>query len=290
MSAFEKVPTALATDSTITLAARAVYPVLLAEAFKRGARPGEQVELPPLRDLAITCACSITSLKGYVAELRKAGWVTTTRAARGRPQLYTMHPSPVVPAPARGSESGPRNGSRGSESGSRVGQNLAHSRARDPLPDLRPDVEPTVQLHGDPPPIVLVDGRNLPLDALADECGIDPDSPRLRQAVAALNGARGKDGIKHLFWREACRWVEEHAQDAPDAAERFAALREDPEKFAAALERGIRRKASLYRERLPGATLTPTALLSWWLDVERQPGRSDGAMTPDEMRRYAETT
>lgn len=131
------------------------------------------------------------------------------------------------------------------------------------------------------PAVALIDGRNLPLDALLEECGIDPGSPRVGQAVAALNGRKKEPGIRHLFWEEAQRWATEH-----DELDRLASLRADPEQFARALEAAIRRKAGKYRETLHGATMSPPALRNWWLDLELARGQ-DGGLSSDDMRRRA---
>lgn len=146
-----------------------------------------------------------------------------------------------------------------------------------------PDVAP------EPPGIKKVDGRNLPLDALLEVCGIDPASGRsVAQAAFALNGrknASGKlsqQGITHLFWVEVERWDTERARldstdQLPSVRKRFHV---EPEKYAEALARQIRIKAARYRARLDGAILTPTALAKWWLDLERQ---TSGGLTAEEI-------
>lgn len=276
MKGFEKVPDELATEQGLTLQARAVYPILLYLAWKAGARAGERVELPPLEKIAEAAGCGVTALKGYVAELRRAGWIETRRAARGRPQTYVIHDAP------RGSESGSREEPRGSESGSRVGRNPAHSRARVPSrPDIGPDGDyvPSEEELLEPPAIVKDEaGQNLPLNRLLDECGIDRSSPRVGQAVAALNGRKGEPGIRHLFWEECRRYADE-----TDGHAMLALMHEEPEKFAFLLEQAIQRKADKYRRALGGALLTPTALLRWWLDMEKQ--KSGAALSPEEIAR-----
>jgi hypothetical protein len=129
-----------------------------------------------------------------------------------------------------------------------------------------------------PPKIVIVSGRNLPLDALAAECGIDEDSPRLGQALVALNGSRGQPGIRHLFWKEAHRWADEN-----ERLETLSELVSDPEWFAVHLAQAIPRKAALYRERMHGAILTATALRGWWLDLEKQAAATGAGLTPEEI-------
>jgi hypothetical protein len=282
VTGFAKVPSALALDLDLSLQARAVYPVLLDLAWTEcRARAGEEAELPPLEQIAAAAGCSVTALKGYVSELRNAGWLETRRKARGRPQTYVIHASP------REAESGSRNGSHKAENAPRVRRNTTHSRGHVPSPaDLDPDGE-TSSLPGGPPSIVKVDGRNLPLDALADVCGISPRSPRFVQCVTALNGRIHKTtgevlavGITHLYWDEISAWAVEH-----DQTERLAAL--DAEHYSESLARSVRQKAERFRARMPGAEMSPSALRDWWLDLERTPagaGQRRGGMTPDEIR------
>lgn len=133
-----------------------------------------------------------------------------------------------------------------------------------------------------PPKIVQVNGRNEPLDALCEECGIrvDMPDPLITQAVAALNGRKGAgDGIVHLFWAEAARWADEH--DRPDF---LASCHEDPATFAAMLTRQIREKADRYRSQMGDAKLTPTALRRWWFNLDNA-ATVTGDMTPEQMRR-----
>jgi hypothetical protein len=113
-------------------------------------------------------------------------------------------------------------------------------------------------------------------------CNLDPSSPRVGQAIAALNGTTRpvKEGIRQLFWRECVRYAE-----TSDRLDELADLAEDPESFARALVRQIIRKAELYAERMPGAERSPTALRDWWLDLERRP--SNATMSADDIRRYA---
>lgn len=130
-----------------------------------------------------------------------------------------------------------------------------------------------------PPKIVKHGKQNLPLDALLAECCIDPASTlRVRQAVTALNGRAGAPGITHSFWVEVMRW------DETRGTEWARRCHADPKPYAEALARRIKEKASLYRRRLPGATLTPTALSKWWLDLEVARGDADRPMTADEVR------
>lgn len=134
-----------------------------------------------------------------------------------------------------------------------------------------------------PPIVILVGGRNLPLDALLEACHIGSDSKeRIKGATVYMNGVarRGERGIRELFWLETVDWAVKH-DDVP----RLASL--EPEEYEAALARAVARKAALYREKMPGATLSPKALRDYWQDLARMPaprGRERG-LTPEEVER-----
>jgi hypothetical protein len=229
-------------------------------------------------EIASAAGISADTLDRYVSTFTKVGLIEARRESVGKvhmPNVWVLlDPSPVPPlaAPVRGG---------GSRTGAAQGlRRKATAEGEPTAPSGGTDGDATVDPEK-PPSVVHIDGRNLPLDALADLCGVDEDSPRYGQAVAALNGRRGQVGIRHLFWKEIHRWATEHGE-----LDRLAGLYDDPEQFARALEKGIKRKASLYRSTMPGATLTPTALRDWWLDLERQPARRDGGLTPEEMERF----
>lgn len=163
-----------------------------------------------------------------------------------------------------------------------------------PEPSLeQPSIEPSIEQSGAEapeivdltrPPPVWLDGRtNLPLDALTEACSIDPKSPRLTQAVIALNG-RGKTvGIRDLFWIECQRVAE-----ARSAQARLAALQANPEEFARLLADRIRLKADMLLTRDAWRTsLDPKTLREQWLDLEMRRGSSDD-LTADEIRRFGE--
>lgn len=85
--------------------------------------------------------------------------------------------------------------------------------------------------------------RNLPFDALAESCDADPRS-RGSEIAAALNGSRSTGpGIRSLFLNEFPGGSDETLADE------------------------IRKRAQLYRAKMDGAILTPTALAKWWHDV-----------------------
>ena len=126
-----------------------------------------------------------------------------------------------------------------------------------------------------------IDGQDLAFNALRDACGIDPKSPRLGVVAAALNGKAGKPGIRQLFWQEALTWVDRD----PDTRSAYLAD-VTPERFQESLAARIHQRAAKYQARFPDALMTPTALLSWWLDLDTAVGGRDPGMTSDEMRAH----
>jgi hypothetical protein len=262
--------------------ALAIY-VTLTEAANRagGVRAREEGFAATRPDIAASAGISVDTLDRYVSELVKIGLVGVHRRRvdgvnlPNRWALLEPGPVPPVAAPVR------PGGGRAGAAQERKEESYGKKGTTSP-----PGAAPATAVDSGPPPVALIDRRNLPLDALLEVCGVDPASPRVGQAVAALNGsARGSQvGIRDLFWREACRWAAEHDQE-----DRLADLREDPERFAVALERAIRRKAQLYRQKLRGATMSPTALRDWWLDLEQSAaGAGSGGLSPDEIANFTE--
>lgn len=103
-----------------------------------------------------------------------------------------------------------------------------------------------------PPTAVRVQGRDLVYDAVAVACGIQKGSPRAKGIPAALNG---DDGIRAQAWREVQDTI---GQDRPSV---------EPEAYERWLAREVEVRAALYRQKMPGAMLTPSALKKWWLDL-----------------------
>lgn len=157
-----------------------------------------------------------------------------------------------------------------------------------------------------PPPVALLDGRNVALDALLEECLVTniPENQRAVAAAVILNGRahRGTGaiidpGLRHLFWGECRNQAQAQAARAteldenggfdPDqrtADERLTALHGNPERFATLLADRIRQKAAAYRAAMPGAALTPKSLRDWWFDIEQAPTAA-GGFTPDQASR-----
>lgn len=136
------------------------------------------------------------------------------------------------------------------------------------------------------PPVFIEPGRrNVPLEALLAECGIDGRSRRVKLAAMCLNGrsaARAPDGqaeagIRDLFWVECVR----HAEEADRRAE---LLEMTPAGYANKLVEAIRRKAAAFREAMPDVTLGPKGLADHWMDLRRGGGQ-DGFARPRPMSR-----
>ncbi len=112
-----------------------------------------------------------------------------------------------------------------------------------------------------PPKAVRVGGRDLPFDALMEVTGIQSGSPRMKEIPVALNGSRTQIGIREQAWAE---WG-------------FAELGlGHVEDWESSLADRIRDRAKLWRRKMPGATLTPTALAKWWTDLPGLPEARDG--------------
>lgn len=189
--------------------------------------------------------CGRTSVRNAVAELVKIGAVTveetTTKTGGQGHNAYVVHVTP----PLRPSEEAP-------------------PRESDDLPIGDPkELEETSSLTGGvavaavegvdrPWRRTLVNGRDLPFDALQAEAHIQPRSPRIREIPSALNGggAGRQPGIRALAWDEAPEWA-----------------REDARTWEVWLGEEIHRRAAAYRTAMPGASLTPQALAKWWVDV-----------------------
>lgn len=266
--------------------ALAVYLVLTEAANRIGgadAREGFIATRPQIAELA---GISVDTLDRYVADLVKVGLVEVERRRDGTVNLANRWvlperaPVPPVAAPVR-------------PGGGRVG--AAHSteerknKKKEPtvpsggapghdvnlvegLPTLDPDV---------PPAVFIVEGQNPALNSLCASTGVPVGSPRVRQAVAALNGSRGQVGIRHLLWRELCEW----AAGNPGRIEAVSEM--TPERFAEALVNQIPLRAALYREKRPTWELTPTALKDWWLETASTlevKGRH--GMSAEEMERW----
>lgn len=154
------------------------------------------------------------------------------------------------------------------------GDEMSTSHARDPLR------EPSIGTLKNPPSPHLVGRSNGPLNVLCEELGVDPQGPRVKQAVVALNGRGAEQGIRALFWLECCRYAEEIGKQ-----DGLVELHGDPERFSQHLEAAIRRKVSLIREKQPWrSSIAPSNVRDLWLDIEKaQASGARGTMTPAEI-------
>lgn len=138
-------------------------------------------------------------------------------------------------------------------------------------------VERTNDLTSGPPTPVRVDGRDGPLDALCDVCGIEAGSPRVAEAAKVLNAP--KVGLRRVAWDH------EVARGA-----RIGADRNLWELDLVAL---IRERAFMYRDVFgDDVECTPTALRKWWVDLpsrfrKKRAGGAQGALevAREELRR-----
>lgn len=271
--------------------ALAVY-LVLTEAANRiggaGARNGFTATRPELADLA---GISVDTLDRYVADFVKVGLVEVVRRrveGVNLPNQWVLsEPAPVPPGGRTGAARGSRVGAAQVLKKTSKGKKGSSSPSGGaPGHDLeRRAYDPEV-----PPPVVLVDGQNLPLNALAEALGVKAASPRYKEVIAALNGSRGQEGIRHLFWRELVEYVE---TNKPEERERLNDVAADGEAFAKMLVARIPQKIRQYHQKMPGAILSPSALHRHWLDLAHAPipgqDQTDlrGLSTEEIVERYS---
>jgi len=236
---------------------------------------------PSVERIAYETEFGVTAVKNALKDLVEAGFITRERNRRQDGSLgtysYTFPETAPDGQPETGGDSRP--GTRG------VSQEEPGS--------SEPGETTDVVSLSDVPKAVLVNGRNLPMDALAKVCRVEQRSQRYREVVAAVNGTRGKPGIREQCWRDLrthSRMVmrENEVMFESDDGRRWVFT---PERFEEAVAASIERMAQLYLRKLPGALLTPSALAKWWADL---PGMDvPGGGTPfdaalvaeDELRR-----
>jgi len=90
MSGWERVPAELHLDTSISPAARALYPVLRYLAWQAGAKAWEEVALPSESSVAATFGASLSATRGYISELIDGGWIERRRVAMSSPMLYVI--------------------------------------------------------------------------------------------------------------------------------------------------------------------------------------------------------
>lgn len=269
---FTKVPNDVLLDVRLSPHARLAYAVLIHLAWQAGRRrETDAVKLDALGPVAEAIGCSRTALKARLTELRHCGLLFTKRVQHG--MLYVLFDASI------GADSDLKERAIRADSALELGRIPAqYVRARS-LSEVKTTTE-----DKNPPALVRVDGRNLPLDALCEACGIDPAGPRIAQAIVALEGRGASQGIRHLYWLECTRVAEAHDDVG---AEALAALSADPERFTRLLAEKITAKvaAILERDRWR-SSLAPSHVLDLWLDIELRPLARAGTLTPDQMEHF----
>jgi DNA-binding transcriptional ArsR family regulator len=209
-----------------------VYLTLTERANREGGAGARDGFTAARKELADAAGVSPATLDRHVATLEKAGVIAVERRREGKSHLpnrwVLIDPQPASLAPP---------------STDFEERGVAPKSVHKDLEEERRPKERGLELPA-PPKRVLVEGRDLGFDALADACNVDP---RNRRRTAELAGALKE--IRGYVWDER--------QDL-----------ERGEPFEAHLAAEIGRRSALYRERLPGATLTPSALAKWWHDVD----------------------
>lgn len=256
---FTAIPNGVLRRKGLSGNAKALYAIILDIVLFRD-------DEPDLPELGALLGGGEKTARTAIRELVDADLAESKRRGRGLPNAY------VLLEPAGASENGPQGRSRTAPE--------ADPRARDRLSEVKhTDADASVPAT---PKLAKIGGRNLGLDALCEECGIDPSGNRVGQAVAALNGRKASGierGIRELVWRTLAQRFR---------LEAGALSMEQREKFEGVVADEVREKARLYRQVMKGATLTPTALARWWTDLALQASADGRGMTPDDiMRRYA---
>jgi hypothetical protein len=137
--------------------------------------------------------------------------------------------------------------------------------------------EPNGSLVEQVPKLKLIDGQNLPLNALAQECNLDVGGGNKARLAVALNGKRGGSipGIRAQFWRELVLWAGDDEARIRQVAEAHG------ERFERWLVVKVSERAALYRAKFPeGTLLTPLALRTHWTDLPSMPERVERKSRP----------
>ncbi|MFL5313052.1 MAG: hypothetical protein ACJ79H_21680 [Myxococcales bacterium] len=261
--------------------ARSVYVALTEHANRRGGAAARGGFEAPRSEIAESSGVSVDTLDRYIASLVKLGLVSIERRKVGKvnlPNVWALVDAAAGAPPSRtGAARGSRTGAapRARDSSSEPKKGPEEEPPLPPPPAEPPEADLSV------PPAVWIDGRtNLPLDALTDVCGIDPASPRMTQAVIALNGRGRTVGIRALYWIECQRYAEAHGMEGE-----LENLHAEPEVFARLLADRVRRKAAALLERDHWRTsLDPDLLRKQWLDLELR--RPDQGMSAEDIRRF----
>lgn len=214
----------------------AVYVVLTETANRLGGEKARDGFRASRTSVAKMVGVSVDTFDRYVSELVEIGLLEVERErveGVNLPNRWRLLSPPRVAPGAGGSRTGAVRGSR--------------TGAAQVLEEPRSEERETTSPVG-VPPLVKIDGRNLGFDALAETCRVPiQNKARVSEMTKALKDIRGY----------------------------FAA--ENPNLGAADFEQRLAgeivRRAGVYRVRMSGATLTPSALAKWWHDFAPDTGR-----------------
>ena len=236
---------------------------------------GLPVHLPPMDVIAARVGITPRSLIRHLDLLRELGYVRTERPSRRDALVYRIyaHPKPAEQADPDTTDVAAIGDASTDTAVSTPEALYARAPSGKELEEKQPSNEGALragidwELAGDPPPLARdMNGHATALEALAEVSGILPASPRYSEAAAALHGRRtnldSQPGINRLYWLSVAVTHDLSLREVRARAEA------NPGRYHAALAAEVRRKAALYRQRLPGATLTPTALARWWTDLD----------------------
>lgn len=278
MKGYTKVSNEVLLETTLTMGARLAYGVVLHFAWRAGRRKEDDgVVLPALDRIAAAVGCSRTATQTYMRELRVVGLIVTVRV-KNQGMAYFIFDSIAR------SDSDLASRRARSKSGLDLGRNPTQLGE----PDLSLKVKDNFkegEAYASPsvPVLEKVDGQNLGMNALGEACGVNPSGSGAIRLAAALNGSRGKKGIRQFFWQEIVEWAHEH-----DKGDELAHAH--GERFERALARAITERAAMYRAKVwqsdPTVPPSPSALLSRWSDLPTMAERRQPAMTADDIRTF----
>jgi hypothetical protein len=195
MKGWEPIPSALIGDTRLSLQTRAVY-MLLRNLIWQETRASEDTmtaEVGTVAEIAAAAGCSANSMKTYLAELRDAGWVSTSRMRRGHPFTITVFSIPTEPdfGSVALTEAVPTE----PDSGPVQSQILAHSRGRVPSGSSNKSQTEEANASSDESSIA---------DFLDEKFGVaPPDTNAGRKRLKAIADLRAlgatADSLRHAF-------------------------------------------------------------------------------------------
>lgn len=207
----------------------AVYVVLTETANRLGGEKARDGFRASRTSVAKMVGVSVDTFDRYVSELVEVGLLEVERErveGVNLPNRWRLLTAPKIASGAGGSRT---DTARGSRTGAAQG-------LEEPRTEERETTSP-----GDAPVLVKIDGQNLGFNALAETCRVPiQNKARVSEMGKALKEIRGY-----------------FAAERPELA---------GEDFEHGLAHEIVRRAGLYRSRMSGATLTPSALAKWWHD------------------------